>query len=82
MFRSHSVRLYLLLRYISKEKQFDNLTEAADYIIKNNYSKAKKIEAVKQNISKCLREIVYSTGVYKNTIKKAFKHNWIIINKI
>lgn len=63
-----------------EEKQFNNLTEAAEYVMKNNFSKAKKIEAVKQNISKCLREVKTSLGSWENTIKIAFKHNWIIIN--
>lgn len=57
---------------------FDNLVEAANYLINNGFTKAKN-NVIRQRISECLRQVKIYTGSNWTTRKKVSNHKWEIL---
>ena len=66
--------------YTKKEFIFDNLVEASNYLIENNYAKGKS-RNVRMKISSCLRKKRINNGHKNGSIRKTcYKHELKIIN--
>ena len=63
------------------EINFDNLFEAAKYLIQNNFTKSKE-NKVRDMLSICLRNKVVNNGFSnKGSVRKSiYKHKWEILN--
>lgn len=60
---------------------FDNLIDAANYLIENEFTNGKP-SYVRARLSICLRGVKVSNGTNKNTVRKTcYKHKFQIINQ-
>lgn len=78
--KNSNFNLFYLKNILSNEiKTFDNLVDAANYLIENGFAKGKP-RNVRMSISNSLRGVKVNNG-YKGSIRKTcYKHEFKIIN--
>lgn len=62
----------------NQEFEFENLVDAANYIVSNGFSKG-KLRNIRQKISHCLRNKKVNNGYNGSIRKTAYSHIWAII---
>lgn len=74
-----NINRFKLINIISNEEFiFDNLIDAAKYLIKNNFTKGSEVN-VRKKLSYCLRNKIVNNGSNGSKRKTIYKHTWEIL---